>query len=72
MQTLSPLVLATVRAMTPQIAGLPALPEMALFPHRKKGRARPGGGGLVDILLQAALELLPEQALSAPVLRNVA
>ncbi|MER8461036.1 LysR substrate-binding domain-containing protein [Mesorhizobium sp. M1300] len=61
----------TVRAMTPEIAGLPALPKMALFLHRKEAEPDPVAARLGDILLQAALEALP-QTQTAPVLRNVA
>ncbi|MER8950869.1 hypothetical protein [Mesorhizobium sp. M0809] len=71
MQRLSPLAPATVRAMTPEIAGLPALPKMALFLHRKEAEPDPVAARLGDILLQAALETLP-QTQPAPVLRNVA
>jgi hypothetical protein len=50
---------ASVRAMTPEIAGLPALPKMALFLHRKEAEPDPIAARLGDILLQAALEALP-------------
>ncbi|WP_370453286.1 hypothetical protein [Mesorhizobium sp.] len=53
---------ATVRAMTPDVLGLPAVPEMALFLHRKEAEPDPVAARLADILLQAALESLPENA----------
>lgn len=53
---------ANVRAMTPEITGLPALPGMALFLHRKEAELDPVAARLADILLQAALESLPESA----------
>lgn len=60
--------------MTPQIAGLPALPETALFLHRKEAEPDPVAARFADILLQVAVESLPEkaQARSAPGLRSVA
>ncbi|MER8390561.1 hypothetical protein NKH10_01380 [Mesorhizobium sp. M1340] len=57
--------------MTPEIAGLSALPKMALFLHRKEAEPDPIAARLGDILLQAALEALP-QTQSTPVFRNVA
>ncbi|TKB71445.1 MAG: hypothetical protein E5W81_17650 [Mesorhizobium sp.] len=56
MQRLSPLALATVRAMTPQIAGLPALPEMGCSRIARKAEPDPVAALLADILLQAAVE----------------
>lgn len=53
---------ANVRAMTPEITGLPALPTMALFLHRKDAELDPVAARLADILLQATLESLPESA----------
>jgi len=53
---------ANVRAMTPEITGLPALPGMALFLHRKEAEPDPVTARLADILLQSVLELLPESA----------
>lgn len=53
---------ATVRAMTSEIAGLPALPKMALVLHRKEAELDPVAARLADILLQAALQALPEGA----------
>lgn len=53
---------ASVRAMTPEIAGLPALPKMALVLHRKEAEPDPVAARLGEILLQAALQALPEGA----------
>ncbi|MER9628229.1 LysR substrate-binding domain-containing protein [Mesorhizobium sp. M0296] len=63
---------ATVRAMTPEIAGLPALPKMALFLHRKEAEPDAVAARLGDILLQAALEALPQGARMDEGLRDVA
>ncbi|QPC94211.1 LysR substrate-binding domain-containing protein [Mesorhizobium sp. INR15] len=60
---------ASVKAMAPEIAGLPTLPEMALFLHRKEAEPEPVAARLGAILKQAALEALPEKASA---LRNVA
>ncbi|RUX46537.1 LysR family transcriptional regulator, partial [Mesorhizobium sp. M7A.F.Ca.US.014.04.1.1] len=50
---------ASVSAMTPEIAGLPALPKMALVLHQKDAELDPVAARLADILLQAALQALP-------------
>lgn len=63
---------STVRAMTPEVLGLPALPEMALFLHRKEAEPDPVAARLADILLQAALESLPENAQARAGLRSAA
>lgn len=63
---------ATVRAMTPGIAGLPALPKMALVLHRKEAEPDPVAARLADILLQAAIEALPEGSRANERLREVA
>ncbi|MER8863641.1 hypothetical protein NKI19_07955 [Mesorhizobium sp. M0751] len=42
--------------MTPQIAGLPALPEMGLFRIARKAEPDPVAARLADILLQVAVE----------------
>lgn len=63
---------ATVRAMTPEIAGLPALPKMALVLHRKEAELDPVAARLADILLQAAIEALPEGSRANERLREVA
>ncbi|WP_292508610.1 hypothetical protein [Mesorhizobium sp.] len=44
--------LAAIKVMTPQIAGLTALPEMALFSRRKEAEPDPVAARLADILLQ--------------------
>ncbi|RUU63864.1 LysR family transcriptional regulator, partial [Mesorhizobium sp. M7A.T.Ca.TU.009.01.1.1] len=43
----------------PEIAGLPALPKMALVLHQKDAELDPVAARLADILLQAALQALP-------------
>ncbi|RWM81726.1 MAG: hypothetical protein EOR81_06685 [Mesorhizobium sp.] len=48
--------LATVRAMTPQIAGLPALPEMGRSRTARKAEPDAVAARLADILLQVAVE----------------
>ncbi|TGQ68522.1 LysR family transcriptional regulator [Mesorhizobium sp. M00.F.Ca.ET.186.01.1.1] len=53
---------ANVRALTPEIAGLPALPQMALVLHRKEPDLDPVAARLAEILLQAVREVLPEGA----------
>ncbi len=64
---------ASVSAMTPEIAGLPALPKMALFLHRKDAEPEPVAARLADILLEAARQSLPENARADDSgLRNVA
>ena len=63
---------ATVRAMTPEIAGLPALPKMALVLHRKEAELDPVAARLGEILLQATLQALPEGARGIEGLRAVA
>ncbi|TIX07921.1 MAG: LysR family transcriptional regulator, partial [Mesorhizobium sp.] len=51
---------ANVRAMVAGGLGLPALPKMALHLHQKDAELDPVAARLADILLQAALETLPE------------
>ncbi|TIS54378.1 MAG: LysR family transcriptional regulator [Mesorhizobium sp.] len=63
---------ANVRAMEPEVLGLPALPRMALFLHRKEAELDPVAERLADILLQAALESLPESAQMHSGLRSAA
>ena len=63
---------ANVRAMAPQVLGLPALPKMALVLHQKEAELDPVAVRLADILLQAALQALPESAEADEGLRNVA
>ena len=53
---------ANVRAIAPETLGLPALPKMALHLHQKDAELDPVAARLADILLQAALEALPEGA----------
>ncbi|WP_192183604.1 LysR substrate-binding domain-containing protein [Mesorhizobium amorphae] len=53
---------ANVRAMAPQALELPALPKMALVLHQKEAELDPVAARLADILLQAALQALPESA----------
>lgn len=53
---------ANVRAMAPEVLGLPALPRMALVLHQKEAELDPVAARLADILLQAALQALPENA----------
>lgn len=63
---------ANVRAMAPQVLGLPALPKMALVLHQKEAELDPIAARLADILLQAALQALPGNAQAHQDLRNVA
>jgi len=63
---------ANVRAMAPEVLGLPALPKMALVLHQKEAELDPVAARLADILLQAALQALPENAEADDGLRNVA
>jgi DNA-binding transcriptional LysR family regulator len=51
---------ATVRAMAPQVLGLPALPKLALVLQQKDAELDPVAARLAEILLQAAREALPE------------
>jgi DNA-binding transcriptional LysR family regulator len=51
-----------VRALPPGAFGLPALPRMALHLHQKEAELDPVAARLAEILLQAALETLPEGA----------
>ncbi|TJV00268.1 MAG: LysR family transcriptional regulator, partial [Mesorhizobium sp.] len=51
---------ASVSAMTPEIAGLPALPKMALLLHRRDAEPEPVAARLGEILLEAARQALPE------------
>jgi DNA-binding transcriptional LysR family regulator len=53
---------ANVKAIAPETLGLPALPKMALHLHQKDAELDPVAARLADILLQAALEALPEVA----------
>jgi hypothetical protein len=46
--------------MTPEIAGLPTLPKMALFLHRRDAEPEPVVARLAEILLQAARQALPD------------
>ncbi len=52
---------ASVNAMTPEIAGLPALPKMALYLHRRDAEPEPVAARLADILLEAARQALPDK-----------
>ncbi|MBZ9674216.1 LysR substrate-binding domain-containing protein [Mesorhizobium sp. ES1-1] len=63
---------ATVSAMAPQVLGLPALPTMALVLHQKDAELDPVAARLADILLQAAIEALPQDARMDERLRAVA
>lgn len=63
---------ANVRAIVPEALGLPALPKMALVMHQKETELDPVAARLADILLQAALDALPEGARTDEVLRDVA
>lgn len=63
---------ANVRAMAPQLLGLPALPTMALVLHQKDAELDPVAARLADILLQAAIEALPGGARADERLRAVA
>ena len=63
---------ANVRAMAPRVLGLPALPTMKLVLHRKEAELDPVAARLADILLQAALQALPEGARTDRALREVA
>ncbi|MGX9146187.1 LysR substrate-binding domain-containing protein [Mesorhizobium sp. 128a] len=49
---------ANVRAMAPQVLGLPALPKLALVLHQKDAELEPVPSRLADILLQAAVGAL--------------
>ncbi|TPM32740.1 LysR substrate-binding domain-containing protein [Mesorhizobium sp. B2-3-5] len=51
---------ASVKAIMPEIAGLPALPKMALFLHRRDAEIEPVAARLADILMEAARQALPE------------
>lgn len=53
---------ANVRPIAPGSLGLPALPKLALQLYRKDAELDPVARRLADILLQAALEALPEDA----------
>lgn len=44
----------------PEIAGLPALPKMTLFLHRRDAEIEPVAARLADILMEAARQALPE------------
>ncbi|TIN07194.1 MAG: LysR family transcriptional regulator, partial [Mesorhizobium sp.] len=60
---------ATVRAIAPGVLGLPLLPMMALHLHQKDAELDPV---LAEILLEAALDTLPEGARFGEGLRAVA
>lgn len=49
----------TVKALSPNVAGLPELPKIGLRLHRKDAEADPVTQRLADILLQAARAALP-------------
>lgn len=53
---------ATVRAIAPGVLGLPLLPMMALHLHQKDAELDPVAARLAEILLEAALDTLPEGA----------
>ncbi|TPN74966.1 LysR family transcriptional regulator [Mesorhizobium sp. CU2] len=53
---------ATVRAVAPGVLDLPALPKLALHLHQKDAELDPVSARLAEILLQAAMEALPEGA----------
>ncbi|RVC73020.1 MAG: LysR family transcriptional regulator [Mesorhizobium sp.] len=63
---------ANVRAMMPELLGLPVLPKIALVLHQREAELDPVAARLADILLQAALQALPESARANEALRHVA
>ncbi|TIU91999.1 MAG: LysR family transcriptional regulator, partial [Mesorhizobium sp.] len=63
---------ATVRAIAPGVLGLPPLPTMALHLHQKDVELDPVAARLAEILLEAALDTLPEGARIGKGLRAVA
>ncbi|CDX18444.1 Transcriptional regulator, LysR family [Mesorhizobium sp. ORS 3324] len=63
---------ASVRALAPGLLGLPALPKMALHLHQKDAELDPVAARLAEILLQSAIEALPESAETKEKLLKVA
>lgn len=63
---------ANVRVIAPGALRLPALPRMALQLYQKDAELDPVAARLADILLQAAIEALPENAKAYDGLANVA
>ncbi|PDQ22919.1 LysR family transcriptional regulator [Mesorhizobium sanjuanii] len=63
---------ANVRAMAPEVLGLPALPKMALVLHQKEAELDPVAARLADILLHAAQQALPGSARGNEGLKAVA
>jgi len=63
---------ANVRAIAPGMLDLPALPKMALHLHQRDAELDPVAARLAEILLQAAVETLPEGSLTGEGLRKVA
>jgi DNA-binding transcriptional LysR family regulator len=63
---------ANVRAIVPGLLDLPALPKMALHLHQRDADLDPVAARLAEILLQAAVETLPEGSLTSERLREVA
>ncbi|MER9653958.1 LysR substrate-binding domain-containing protein [Mesorhizobium sp. M0152] len=53
---------ANVSTLTPEIAGLPALPKLALFLYSRDAEPEPVAARLADILLDAARQALPDGA----------
>ncbi|RWD60359.1 MAG: LysR family transcriptional regulator, partial [Mesorhizobium sp.] len=58
--------------LAPGVLGLPALPKMALHLHQKDAELDPVAARLAEILLQAAMQTLPEGARTGEGLREVA
>ena len=63
---------ANVKAIAPEVLGLPALPMMALHLHQKDAELDSVAARLADIMLQAALETLPNGAQAKQSLLKVA
>lgn len=63
---------ANVRALAPGMLDLPALPKMALHLHQRDAELDPVAARLAEILLQAAVETLPEGSRTDERLRKVA
>ncbi|MEW6634930.1 MAG: LysR substrate-binding domain-containing protein [Pseudomonadota bacterium] len=63
---------ASVRVIAPGALRLPALPRMALQLYQKDAELDPVAARLADILLQAAIEALPENAKAYDSMANVA
>ncbi|MGX8009289.1 LysR substrate-binding domain-containing protein [Mesorhizobium sp. ORM8.1] len=63
---------ANVRAIVPGTLDLPALPKMALHLHQRDAELDPVAARLAEILLQAAVETLPEGSRPGEGLREVA